>query len=222
MRYLLAVSAVVAGLVSGAASATAASPAIVPVLGEHLYDILRDGARIGTQISSYSQDGNRLTVLTRMDIEVSMLFVTAYKFQMESLEEWVDGRFVAMKTRADDDGKRKAVDLHADGDRGVLNISYNGKTRTADAGTLPASLWNPATVEQAALVDVLNGKTHDVRVRPLGSETITIGGQPVEARHYAMEGDLERELWYGADGQLLKVVFAGPDGSQISIVKRAP
>lgn len=222
MKYLLAVSGVLASLVLGAAGAIAASAPLPPALGEHRYDILRDGSRIGIQVSQYSLDGDRLTVLTRMDIEVSLLFVTAYHFQMESREEWIDGRLVAMTTRADDDGESKAMDLKADGDDGLLQISYNGKSRTAGAGTLPASFWNPATVEQAELVDVLNGKTRDVRVRQAGRQTLTIGGQPIEARHYVMEGDLQRELWYGPDGQLLKVALEAEDGSLITFVKTAP
>ena len=219
MRASLSAALLALTLACGAAAASAAGPAPVPPNGEHRYNIMREGARIGTQISRYTQDGNRLTVVTQMNIEVSLLFVTAYKFEMESREEWVGGRFVAMTTRANDDGKRKEVDVRVDDGVGKLLVSYNGKDGSAPAGTFPASLWNPATVEKIELVDVLNGKTRDVRTRSLGTETLRIGGQDVQAYHYVMQGDLERELWYGADGQLLQVVFEGPDGSAISIVK---
>lgn len=223
MRHFLGAALLAVGMAVGVGAAAEAAMPPVPPTGEQHYNILRDRERIGTQINRYMLDGDRLTVHTRMDIEVSVLFITAYKFELESREEWVDGQLVALTTRAVDGGKRKSVDLRADADAGLLQISYNGKERSAPpAGTLPASLWNPATVEQSALVDILNGKTRDVRIRPVGKEVITIGGQPVEAQHYSMTGELERELWYGTDGQLLQVVFEGPDGSKITIVKSTP
>jgi hypothetical protein len=86
---------------------------------------------------------------------------------------------------------------------------------------MPTSLWNPATVEQAELVDILNGKTRNVTVRPSGVETLQVGGQAVEARRYEMRGEIERDIWYGPDGQLLKFTFAAKDGSRVSVVRKS-
>jgi len=43
-------------------------------------------------------------------------------------------------------------------------------------------------------------------------------GKDVMARHYAISGDLQRELWYDAGGRLVKVRFAASDGTDIQYV----
>jgi hypothetical protein len=44
---------------------------------------------------------------------------------------------------------------------------------------------------------------------------VTARGRSVEARHYQLSGELERELWYDAAGVLVQVRFKGKDGSDI-------
>ena len=45
------------------------------------------------------------------------------------------------------------------------------------------------------------------------------GHGAVEAQHFALSGDLQRELWF-ADGKLVHVRFQADDGSQIDYVLR--
>ncbi len=46
-------------------------------------------------------------------------------------------------------------------------------------------------------------------VRPLGSDTVSVGGQTLQARRYAitLPGADEREFWFSASGDLLKVAL---------------
>jgi hypothetical protein len=158
-----------------------------------------------------------------MDIAVQLLGVTAFRFVMQCDEDWADGQLVALRTRADDDGKKRSVDLRqGDGSQPqLLRVSYNGRASTVPAGVMPTSLWNPDTVAQTELVDVLNGKTRNVIVTQRGAETLQIGGRPIQAQHYAIRGDIERDIWYAPDGQLLKVTFAAKDGSQVVVLRKS-
>jgi hypothetical protein len=44
----------------------------------------------------------------------------------------------------------------------------------------------------------------------------------VAARHYAVTGELQRDVWYGPDWQIVQVLFPAKDGSEIAFVMRGP
>ena len=52
----------------------------------------------------------------------------------------------------------------------------------------------------------------------MAEEPVKGPGGPVPAKHYAITGDLQRELWFDSHGTLLKVRFKGQDGSDIQYV----
>ncbi len=223
IRRILPLAAVVAtGLIVSPVRADAMVPG-VPPSGHQEFGIFRDGEEIGRHVSEFIRSGNLLTVRTHVVIEVKVLMLTAFHFDMDTEEQWVDGQLVALRTRADDDGRRRALDARRDdgAQPEILRISYNGHPSTIRAGVLPSSLWNPATITQSELIDILNGKRRMVSVEAQGTDTLEIGGRPVPARHYVMRGGLERELWYGLDGQLLKIGLSAEDGSQVTIVRRS-
>jgi hypothetical protein len=47
----------------------------------------------------------------------------------------------------------------------------------------------------------------EVSFKDLGAETITLAGQQIEAQHYRMVGDEERDLWFDPQGRIAKVAF---------------
>jgi hypothetical protein len=195
----------------------------IPATGKLDSVVLRDGEPIGTDVSDFVREGDRLIVRTRTDIAVEVLFVTVYRFRAEVEEQWHDGRLVALHTRANDDGTRKVVDLgSADAAHPeLLRVSYNGKATTVPAGVLPSSFWNPATIGHAAFVDSLTGEIFEATVKPSGTETLEIGGHRIEAHRYALRGGLDRDLWYSPDGQLLKIEFEAEDGSRITVLRKS-
>jgi hypothetical protein len=219
--FLLAATAVAALL---AVSARAESqPGGVPASGHQEFAIFREGEQIGRHVSEFTDSGGRLTVRTHVNIAVKVLLVTAFRFDMETEEQWVDGQLVALRTRADDDGRKRVLDATRDdgAQPQVLRVDYNGHPSTLPAGMLPTSWWNPATVDQTRLLDNLNGKTRAVTVAPRGSETVQIAGRAVPAKHYEMRGEVERELWYGLDGQLLMLRFPAEDGSLVTVIRKS-
>ncbi|MBX6321706.1 MAG: hypothetical protein IRY94_07760 [Rhodospirillaceae bacterium] len=221
-RILLLAAAMAVGLLISSARADASVPG-VPPSGRQEFGIFRHGEQIGRHVSEFIRSGNRLTVRTHVEIEVKILLVTAFHFDMDTEEQWVDGQLVALRTRADDDGRRRSLDARRDDQvqPEVLRVSYNGHPSAIPAGMLPASLWNPETVNQTELLDILNGKRRVVSILPQGTDTVEIAGRAVPARHYVMRGDLDRDLWYGLDGQLLRIGMSAQDGSQVIFVRQS-
>lgn len=210
---LRTIAATLSAAVIVAETATA-SPAHAETLN---YTVLRDGQTIGTHAVTVEQNGAETQVGVETDIAVKVLFVTAYKFKHSSQETWADGKLLSISSTTDDDGTPKELTARAEADRITVDSKVKGQERRqfADAATLPASLWNPATVSQGVLLNTLDGQLMKVQVEDLGPETIDAGGAPLTAQHYAISGELTRELWFDGAGRLVRMRFPDKTNSEI-------
>jgi len=208
---LRSATAVLAAAVVFAATQTAA-------MAETLhYTVLRDGKTIGTHDVTVEGKGEMTQVRVNTDIEIKVLFVTAYKFKHKSQEIWAGGKLVSLTSTTDDDGTDKKLTARAANGRITVDSVVKGQDRrqNADAGTLPASLWNPETVKQSALLNTLDGKIMKIDVKDIGAESVEAGGKNVDAHHFAISGELTRELWFDTDGRLVRMRFPDKTNSEI-------
>ena len=189
-----------------------------PPAGRLDYKVVREGDDIGTQSVEFIRSGDRLTVRTHVNIAVTVLGIPVFRFTHEAEEQWQNGQLTAFKSRSDDDGEPRDVALRLEGDR--LRGTYNGRTLDLPATLIPASLWRPDTVRQTVLLDPIKGRDRQVTIADKGIEQIKIRGQALMAHHYAMTGQIVRDIWYGPDGQIVQVDFPAKDGSQIRVVLR--
>lgn len=182
------------------------------------YTVLRDGKPIGAHAVAIDQSGFETHVKIETDITVKVLFINAYTFKHTSQEQWVDGRLMSITSTTQDDGIDKKLNVRTEDGRFTVDSTVKGQERRqhADAATLPASLWNPATVKQNALLNTLDGEVMDVVIDDLGAETVEVGGASLSARHYAINGELTRELWFDDAGRLVRMRF--PDKTNTEIV----
>jgi hypothetical protein len=178
-----------------------------------VYKVFRKGDNIGRHEVEFEREENgTLKVEIDTDVKVKLAFVTVYRFDHEGEEIWRDGKLIGYGSKTNDDGKKK-----------FLQLSGNAQSVTAEGSAgrfevpqpvMPASLWNLATVEQTQVMNTLDGHMMAVSVARVGEETVRAGGQDVQAVHYVMTGELEREMWY-ADQRLVHLRFKGSDGSTI-------
>lgn len=190
----------------------------MPPEGKSVYTITRGGSTVGQQMVEVRHDGHGFIVRTEVEIEVGFLSITLYRFKHDAVETWSNGRLTAFISRSDDDGKDRAVQLKADGDR--LKGVYNGKPVDFSGDIIPASLWHPGTVTATVLLDPIRGRERQVQVEDKGLERITVSGREMEAHHYSMTGEIARELWYDSDFRLVLVRFPAKDGSEIQVALR--
>jgi len=182
------------------------------------FTVLRDGSSIGTQSYTIDTNGTDTQVKVSTDIRVKVLFVTLYKFIHESKEVWSNGHLVSLKSTTDDDGTPKSLKATAKNGKIMLNSTINKQNRRqfASAAAIPASLWNPAIVNQATIINTIDGKIMEIKVDDLGIEQVDAKGTKVSARHYKITGELTRDVWYNSQGDLVHVTF--PDKSSSKIV----
>lgn len=179
--------------------------AALPGVDEIAFQVFRDGAPLGHHKVSFRHEDQDLHVDIDIRLEVKLLFVTVFSYRHRNHEVWRDGHLVAIDTETDDDGE--TFWLRGRATAAGLEIEGSSGRFLAPADVMPTSYWNPRTVEETRLLDTQRGRLIQVEIAPAGAESLTLGGRPVEARRYAVTGDLNLDLWYTAEGEWAKTSF---------------
>ena len=210
VRAALAAASIV--LLAGTARAAEAPTGTFAYVIRH-----QDHGEIGAlTIVSTRQGGERVYDQT-LHIAVKVLFVTAYRQDSARKEAWRGDRLIAYDARTDDDGKKSTIAGRAEGDKFVIDGPAGHIV--APATVYPSNPFDPGIVNATLLMDTGSGKLLHVTVTPGPEETITAGGGPVQARRYAVTGDLQRDLWFDEAGRLLQFAFKN-DGALVTFTLR--
>jgi hypothetical protein len=186
-----------------------------PPDGETAFTVIRNGSKIGHHIIRFDRREGRFVVRTDIAIEVSLLGATLYRYEHRAEETWDAGWLHALVSDTDDDGR--LYRLRAERREGIFGGLVNGQRFTVSGYIIPSSLWHRDTPLSEALLDTVDGLLKISRGRLLGQEEVPVRGRAVGAKHYALQGQIERELWYDLDCNLVRVAMLGRDGSQITL-----
>ena len=179
-------------------SAGAQPPATAQPAAETLqYAIMRKGEQIGTHKIELRRTGKETAVNVETNVEVKVLFVTAYRFQHTATERWVNGHLVALDSETDDNGTQH-------------------KLSAALKDIIPASLWNPELVRQSVMLDTQTGQVMPISVVDGGSEQVTVESGPAPAHRYTIKGKFSQDVWYDSRGRLVQSQLVARDGSVIT------
>ena len=176
------------------------------------YNIKRNGSDIGTHEVSFERKGDLLEVEIDTDIEVKVAFITFYRFDHKAQEQWKNGQLVSYHSKTNDNGTDKFLNLNSVQGNYIVAGSAGHFETTSLA--LPASLWHQMTPKQDLLMNTLDGHNMKVEIEDVGMDMVKVSGEYIDAQHYIMRGELQRELWY-QNGNLVHVEFLGEDGSTI-------
>jgi hypothetical protein len=166
------------------------------------FTVTRNGGDIGTQTIRFDKKGDTLNVALQTRIKVKVLFVTAYTFTYDGTETWKDGKLVALESHTDDNGDK--VDVAVTKKDGKLVMTSGGATKTLSADIIPTTWWKRDLVNRKEMLDVLTGKVVKVSFARDGQEKISAGGKEIDAVHYTVSGDIDRDIWFAKDGSIVK------------------
>ena len=170
------------------------------------FSVLYKGIRIGTHTISYSSATGETRVNTDIHLEVKLAFVTAYAFSHRSEETWRAGRLTLLTGETAEHGET----LHVEGaatPQGFRVVSKSGPFIVSAATLTSNSLWTPAMLEQATVVDAQRGGIIGVSARRVSDEQIVIAGGTVQATRYTFVTPYyagavwydKANLWVGAE-----------------------
>jgi hypothetical protein len=129
---------------------------------EMQFDVLRDGDPIGSYLVFFRKNGDALQVETRANIEVNLLFASAYRLRYQSLETWRDGTLASLTASTNDDGEFKHMETVRDGT--ALEVSGMEGAWDAPPTMLPTSHWNMAQIAADTLINTVSGTPNHISV----------------------------------------------------------
>lgn len=185
---------------------------------EIFFDVYREGERVGFHRTRFSTNGAELVVNSTFQLQIDVLFFTAFRYLYTSEGRWRHGQLESLKASVDDDGATSAVSAFKKGTQ--IKIKNVEGTVTVDAPLFPTNHWNAGVLSQSRVLNTLTGRVNDVRIVPRRREAVPTERGDVPATHHAYTGDLATEVWYDDAGRWVKMRFKARDGSTIDYVCR--
>lgn len=181
------IAVLVLAFMAPAGQAAASEARAMPLPAKSLrFEIMRNGDGIGYATVDVQRDGPRTIVETETRMRVKVLFFTAFRFRHKTREVWQDGKLVRLETSTYDDGAEFSVTAERNG--GGLDVSGPNGAYTAPVGILPTTYWNPATRQQAQLLNTRKGNVIDVEILDKGTVDGADAVAPRGARHLLIDG----------------------------------
>ena len=184
---------------------------------EIVFDVERDGNVVGQHIVTFTRTGQGVRADSRADINVQLLFVSAYRFRYQSHEVWKGGELQSIEASTNDNGTYSHV--QAVRDAAGLEVSSSQGAYEAPL-TQPTSHWNAAVLKGGRLLNTMTGELSKVQFFDQGWDTVSTRNGSLRAHHYLYSGDLNGEIWYDSEGRWVKLRFRADDGSLIDYICR--
>ena len=184
-----------------------------------VFDIYRNGHKVGEQVTSFADQGNRLEVTSDMKLKVKFLFITAYRYHYKSQEIWCGDKLTALTSHIDDNGDRHSV--VASSAPGGLEVTGLGQRPELIPEMMPTTHWNVDILTQHRLLNSITGRVNRVLIKDLVQAEVETGTGLRLATRYEYTGDVkDTDVWYDTRGRWVRLQFKAKDGSEITYVCR--
>lgn len=179
-----------------------------------VFDVMRKGAKIGEHLASFEPNGDELTVRTRLNLAIDVLFFTAYTFEYDSTEIWRNGALVAMTANVDDNGKLSKVTARMED--GLFKVDGPEGIDIGTSWVFPTNHWHRGQANSKTILNTITGRLSQVEVVNKGIDRIVTAQGVVDADHFEYTGQLrDTEVWYEPGNRWVKMRFKARDGSWI-------
>jgi len=192
--------------------------AVPPIDSPAVFDVLRDGSKIGEHRLVFEREDSTLKVSVETAMSVEFAFVTLFRYEHKRVERWRDGELESLAGMTNDDGTEYEISIVRK--EGHYSRTVNGSEEELSGPVAVDSLWSKDRLTAGKLFSAASDQVYRVRSDLLGWETIEARGGAVEAEHYKLTGEIDRDLWYGPDGALLKVQYESAEGETFEYVRR--
>ena len=186
---------------------------------EWAFDVYLDKSKIGQHTFNLN-DKNELTSKAKFNVKV--FFINAYQYDHKAVEKWdgdclknLESHTIENKVITDVEGKLVGSNF-------VVNDSDSKTKQYLPACAMTFAYWNPEILKKTKLLNPQNAEWLDTKITKLGSETIEVKGENIEAAHYKIEGNLAGknklsiELWYNSNSDWVALKSTTPEGRIIN------
>jgi hypothetical protein len=184
----------------------------IPKDGKASFDVIRKNKVIGSHEITFAENNDVLLVETNIDIEVKVLFISAYTFAHQSTETWINGNFTKIVAHSDFEDEREYFIKGQDNNDSFLASGMDGKLEL-DKNILPSNFWNIDVLKQKEIFDTQKGIARIIEVEDLGYEKIEINDDKINCHKFKLNASSnpkdkgpfpEYTLWYNKKNELMK------------------
>ena len=187
----------------------------IPKNNKAVFDIMRKNKVIGSAETSFINQEDILIVKTTLDIEVKVLFISAYKFFQTSEERWVNDNFIAIDGYTDFEDDREYFIKGQDIDNHFSASGMDGEI-LLDINILPLNYWNKKILSEKVIFDTQKGIVRNITVKSLGEEIVKVKNNKILSEKYTLDASSNPKdigpfpqytLWYDKNDELIKFKF---------------
>jgi hypothetical protein len=194
----------------------------IPKDNEVSFDIIRKNKNIGSLITTFKKEDDKLQIRTILDIKVKVFLITVYKFFQDTTETWIEGEFVKIEGYTNFEDEREYYIEGNDLDENFIASGMDGEL-TLSNKILPLNYWNKKILEEEELFDTQKGIVRKITVQKLENDIIKMNNKKIEAEKYIMNASKNPKdkgpfpqytLWY-KDDELIKFEFVNPKDKKV-------
>ena len=194
----------------------------IPNDNEVSFDIIRKNKNIGSLITTFKKEDDKLQIRTILDIKVKVFLITVYKFFQDTTETWIEGEFVKIEGYTNFEDEREYYIEGNDLDENFIASGMDGEL-TLSNKILPLNYWNKKILEEEEVFDTQKGIVRKITVQKLENDIIKINNKNIEAEKYIMNASKNPKdkgpfpqytLWY-KDDELIKFEFVNPKDKKV-------
>ena len=194
----------------------------IPKDNEVSFDIIRKNKNIGSLITTFKKEDDKLQIRTILDIKVKVFLITVYKFFQDTTETWIEGEFVKIEGYTNFEDEREYYIEGNDLDENFIASGMDGEL-TLNNKILPLNYWNKKILEEEEVFDTQKGIVRKITVQKLENDIIKINNKNIEAEKYIMNASKNPKdkgpfpqytLWY-KDDELIKFEFVNPKDKKV-------
>ena len=194
----------------------------IPKDNEVSFDIIRKNKNIGSLITTFKKEDDKLQIRTILDIKVKVFLITVYKFFQDTTETWIEGEFVKIEGYTNFEDEREYYIEGNDLDENFIASGMDGEL-TLSNKILPLNYWNKKILEEEEVFDTQKGIVRKITVQKLENDIINMNNKKIEAEKYIMNASKNPKdkgpfpqytLWY-KDDELIKFEFVNPKDKKV-------
>ena len=194
----------------------------IPKDNEVSFDIIRKNKNIGSLITTFKKEDDKLQIRTILDIKVKVFLITVYKFFQDTTETWIEGEFVKIEGYTNFEDEREYYIEGNDLDENFIASGMDGEL-TLSNKILPLNYWNKKILEEEEIFDTQKGIVRKITVQKLENDIIKMNNKNIEAEKYIMNASKNPKdkgpfpqytLWY-KDDELIKFEFVNPKDKKV-------
>jgi len=162
--------------------------------GARRFAIFRDGDDIGFQTNKVTRRGDVIVHECQARLKVKVLGITAYRYELDFVEEWRDGDLVSMSSKCNDDGDADYVEIKRGGDG--LEIDGSGYQGPCPLGVATSSYWSYEFMQRPVWISTQTGALLNMSTSNAGAAEITGPSGQTAAERWAVTGGYDVSVFY--------------------------